>query len=79
LAGSGFGEVSQGKAKTDILEIMESKNARFLRASVVDRCRKMTPAERLMAYVRQLRMVRRIHLAGIANRKAAARHKKKSG
>jgi hypothetical protein len=57
---------------------MESENARFLRDAVVDRCRKMTPTERLRAYVEHLRMIKKVYAAGKLQRKRPTGSKRKN-
>ena len=48
---------------------MESENARFLRQGMVDLCRKMTPAQRVRAFIEHSRIVKQIHAAGARRRK----------
>jgi hypothetical protein len=56
---------------------MESKNARFLRQGMIDRCRKMTPAERVKAFIEHSKQIRSLAAAGEARRKTL--RAKKSG
>jgi hypothetical protein len=48
---------------------MESENARFLRQGMVDLCRKMTPAQRVRAFIEHSRIVKQIHAAGERRRR----------
>jgi hypothetical protein len=43
---------------------MDSENARFLKQGVVERCRKMTHAQRVRAYIGHSQAIRQIHAAG---------------
>jgi hypothetical protein len=43
---------------------MESENARFLRQGMVELCRKMTPAQRVRAFIEHSRIIKQIHAAG---------------
>jgi len=49
---------------------MESKNERFLRQGMVDICRKMTPAQRVRAFIEHSRIVKKLHEAGERRRKS---------
>jgi hypothetical protein len=49
---------------------MESENAKFLRQGLVEKCRKMTPAQRVKAYIEHSRIVKQIHAAGERRRNA---------
>lgn len=48
---------------------MESKNADFLRQGVIDRCRRMTPAQRVKAFLEHSRLMKAIRKAGELRRK----------
>ena len=50
---------------------MESKNARFLKDGLVLQARKMTPTQRVLAFIEHSRQIRAIHDAGIRRRKRA--------
>lgn len=43
---------------------MESKNAAFLRQGLVDRYRKMTPGERVKAFIEHSRLMQQLRKAG---------------
>lgn len=49
---------------------MNSENARFLRQGLVDRFRKMTPAERVSAFIEHSRLMIEFKKAGEARRRA---------
>lgn|GEM_PF-4592685 len=49
---------------------MDSDNARFLRQSLIEHCRKMTPQDRVRAFIEHSRQMRIIRAAGEARRKA---------
>jgi hypothetical protein len=49
---------------------MESKNAQFLRQGMIDRCRKMTPAERVKAFIDHSKRMKSLATAGEARRKS---------
>ena len=58
---------------------MDSKNARFLRQGMVEQCRKMTPAQRVKAFIDHSRIVKKIHEAGERRRKSIAQAKLNHG
>jgi hypothetical protein len=58
---------------------MESENARFLRQGLIDRYRKMTPAERVRAFIDHSRLMKQLRDAGEARRKAARDRKALNG
>jgi len=58
---------------------MESKNARFLRQGMVESCRKMTPAQRVRAFIDHSRMMKKIFEAGERRRKSIAQSKPDHG
>jgi hypothetical protein len=58
---------------------MESENARFLRQGLIDRYRKMTPAERLEAFIEHSKLMKKLRDAGEARRKASRDRKSMNG
>jgi hypothetical protein len=48
---------------------MDSKNANFLRQGVMDRCRRMTPAQRVKAFLEHSRLMKAVRKAGESRRK----------
>lgn len=59
--------------------VMESRNALFLRAGVVEQARKMTPAQRVRAFIKHSRQMRAIRDAGIQQRKAKRKKASRAG
>jgi hypothetical protein len=47
---------------------MESKNAEFLRQGLIERYRKMTPIQRIRAFVEHSRMMQKLRKAGEVRR-----------
>ncbi|MEO6096402.1 MAG: hypothetical protein ABIW76_12145 [Fibrobacteria bacterium] len=58
---------------------MESKNAQFLRQGLIETYRKMTPVQRVRAFIRHSRMVKQIHAAGERRRKSEAEKRSPDG
>ncbi len=49
---------------------MESKNAQFLRQGVIDRCRRMTPAQRVRMFIEHSKLMRKVKDAGERDRRS---------
>ena len=57
---------------------MESENARFLRQGMIERCRKVTPAERVKAFIEHSKQMKSLAAAGEAGRKSISVNQKKT-
>jgi hypothetical protein len=58
---------------------MESKNARFLKQGMIDRCKAMTPAQRVKSFIEHSRQMKLLRQAGEARRKKSAQKKASHG
>lgn len=58
---------------------MESRNARFLKRSLQEENRRMTPAERVRAFIEHSKTLMKIRDAGEARRKRPAGNKPATG
>ena len=54
---------------------MESQNARFLKQSVVERCRRMSPVQRVKAFIEHSKQMKGLRIAGELHRKAISNKK----
>jgi hypothetical protein len=56
---------------------MKSENARFLRQGLIEQCRKMTPAQRVLAFIEHSRLMQEVRNAGRNRRNSPAVTKRK--
>jgi hypothetical protein len=55
---------------------MYSKNADFLRESLIERCRNLTPAERVRLFIEHTLLMRKVRDAGVLRRNELLKEKK---